>query len=182
MTRILLFIVCTLFFLRFSRRSLHKPKSHGFYRFFVFETILLLVLLNHPYWFAAPFSPHQLASWALLLASITFVVHSLLLLRRSGGHGVREEMPENLPFENTVRLVEVGLYRFIRHPMYSSLLFLAWGAFLKHVTPLTVVLVLLASGLLIVVAKVEERENMLFFGAAYAEYMRRTRMFIPWLL
>lgn len=105
-----------------------------------------------------------------------------MMLKQSGGHGEREDMPENFSFENTVHVVEAGLYRFIRHPMYSSLLFLAWGAFFKHITLLNIVLILAVSGLLIAVAKVEERENVRFFGAAYESYMQRTKMFIPWIL
>jgi protein-S-isoprenylcysteine O-methyltransferase Ste14 len=35
---------------------------------------------------------------------------------------------------------------------------------------------------LIIAAKVEESENRDFFGAPYGDYMRRTKMFIPFLL
>lgn len=182
MIRIALFIIFTLFFIRFSWRALTNSRAHGFYRFFVFEGILLLVLLNYPYWFQDPFSPTHLLSWSLLLTSIVFIINSLMMLRQSGGNAEREDMPENLAFENTVHVVKVGLYRSIRHPMYSSLLFLAWGAFFKHITPLNIALILSVSGLLIAVAKVEERENVTFFGAAYESYMQRTKMFIPWLL
>ncbi len=182
MLRIIIFIVCTLLLVRFSWRALSNPRIHGFYRFFVFEGILLLVLLNHPYWFQKPFSPQHLLSWFLLFTSIVFIIQSLKMLKQSGGHAEREEMPENLPFENTVHVVESGIYRFIRHPMYGSLLFLGWGAFLKHITPVNILLVLLVSGLLFAVAKVEEAENIRFFGAAYQDYMQRTRMFIPWIL
>jgi protein-S-isoprenylcysteine O-methyltransferase Ste14 len=156
--------------------------AHGFYRFFVFEGILLLILLNYPYWFKDPFSPPHLLSWLFVLTSICLIVHSLMTLKKSGGHAERQGMPENLAFENTVRVVEVGLYRYIRHPMYSSLLFLAWGAFFKHISPLNIVLILLISVLLITMAKVEELENIKFFGRAYEGYMQRTKMFIPWLL
>jgi protein-S-isoprenylcysteine O-methyltransferase Ste14 len=180
--RITLFIIFTLFFIRFSKRALSNSRTHGFYRFFVFEGVLLLVLLNYPYWFEDPFSPAHLLSWSLLLTSIVFIVNSLMMLKQSGGHAEREDMPENLSFENTVHVVEVGLYRSIRHPMYSSLLFLAWGAFFKHITLLNIVLILIVSGLLIAVAKVEERENIKVFGAAYECYMQRTKMFVPWLL
>ncbi len=31
-------------------------------------------------------------------------------------------------------------------------------------------------------ACVEERENMAFFGSAYADYQKQTRMFIPFIL
>lgn len=182
MIRIALFIICTLVILRISWRALRNPGAHGFYRFFVFEGLLLLILLNHPYWFRDPFSPPHLFSWVLLLASIFFVVQSLLMLKQAGGHGDREEMPENFSFENTVHVVEEGLYRYIRHPMYSSLLFLGWGAFLKHFTLLNTGLILMVSGFLIAAAKVEERENIRFFGPVYVDYMERTKMFIPWLL
>lgn len=182
MIRIGLFIICTLFFVRFSWRALGNPGSHGFYRFFVFEGLLLLVLLNHSYWFQDPFSPLHLFSWFLLGGSIFFVIYSFVMLKMRGGHGGREDMPENHSFENTVRIVEEGLYRYVRHPMYASLLFLGWGAFLKHITPLNIILVLLVSAFLIAVAKVEERENVRFFGATYLAYMQRTRMFIPGLL
>ena len=178
----ILFLVGSLFFLYVSRRSLLNPQSHGFFRFFVFEGILALVLLNHPYWFSNPFSVLHLLSWLLLATSICFVIQSLIMLKKRGGHAERGDTPENHAFENTVNVVEEGLYRYIRHPMYSSLLFLGWGAFLKQVTPLSWGLILLVSGFLVVAARVEERENIRFFGAAYEAYMKRSRMFIPWLL
>ncbi len=182
MTRIILFIVATLFFLYISRRSLLNPQSHGFYRFFVFEGNLSLILLNHPYWFSDPFSPLHVLSWVLLLISICFISQSLMMLKKSGGHGDRPDTPENHSFENTVNVVDIGLYRYIRHPMYSSLLFLGWGACLKNLTPLTLGLVLVISGFIVAAARVEERENIRFFGSPYKAYIKRSRMFIPWLL
>ena len=182
MIRIVLFFLGSLFLLYFSRRSLVKPGTHGFYRFFAFEGILLLVLINHPYWFSNLFSPLHVLSWLLLVASIYFVIQSVLMLKKQGGHAAREEMPENHSFENTVNVVDDGLYKYIRHPMYSSLLFLGWGAFLKQITPLTVILVLFVTGFLIAAARVEEKENIRFFGNIYVEYMKRSKMFVPWLL
>ncbi len=182
MTRIVLFTVGTLFFLYVSRRSLLNPKTHGFYRFFVFEGNLALVLLNHPYWFVDPSSPLHVLSWLLLAVSISFIVQALMMLKKRGGHGDRPDAPENHPFENTVNVVDTGLYRYIRHPMYSSLLFLGWGACLKNITPLTVGLVLGVSAFLFLAARVEERENIRFFGSSYRAYMKRSRMFVPWFL
>ena len=181
MTRIILFVLCSMFFLRISWRALKNPGTHGFYRFFIFEGILLLVLLNHPHWFSDPFSTMHLLSWFFLVLSIVFIVQSLIMLKRKGGHAKRVDMPENFGFENTVNVVETGLYHYVRHPMYSSLLFLGWGAFFKHITPLNIVLIVVVSALLVIVAKVEEQENIPYFGKAYEKYMRRTKMFIPWL-
>ncbi len=182
MIRIILFVFGSLFFLHVSRRSLGNPSSHGFYRFFAFEGILALVLLNHPYWFRDPFSPIHCISWLFLVAAVLFIAQSLFMLKKKGGHAVRRDMPENHSFENTVNVVENGLYRYVRHPMYSSLLFLGWGAFLKNISPLTGLLIVLVSGFIIAAARVEEQENIQFFGTAYREYMKRSRMFLPWLI
>ncbi len=78
--------------------------------------------------------------------------------------------------------MEVGLYRYIRHPLYASLMLFAWGVFFKGVDSLGGSLALMATVLLVATARYEERFNIDRFGAAYAEYMRRTKMFVPFLL
>jgi len=85
-------------------------------------------------------------------------------------------------WENTEELVTKGIYRYVRHPMYSSLLFLAWGALLKSITLGTVILAGVATLALVVTAKAEEAENLSRFGEEYRNYMRRTRLFVPFLL
>ncbi len=177
--RIVVFILATLFFLQVSRRALQNPGSHGFYRFFVFETILLLALLNQPYWFVDPFSFFHFFSWCFLAFSVCLIVRSLWALKQRGGYAERQNMPENHAFENTVNVVEEGVYRSIRHPMYSSLLFLAWGAYLKNTSFLASILVLTATFFLFIAARVEEGENIRFFGKNYKEYMKRSKMFVP---
>jgi protein-S-isoprenylcysteine O-methyltransferase Ste14 len=66
--------------------------------------------------------------------------------------------------------------------MYSSLLFLAWGAVLKSLTISTLVLGVGASLALMATAKAEEIENLTRFGEEYRGYMQRTRRFVPFLL
>jgi protein-S-isoprenylcysteine O-methyltransferase Ste14 len=165
-----------------SRRSLLRPSSHGFFRFFAFEAILVLIVLNAPKWFVLPFVVRQLVSWVLLCASAVIAVSGFVLLRRLGQpRPVADDSPL-FAIENTSKLVTSGIYRYIRHPLYASLLFLAWGAFLKAVSPPTVVLVALASVALVATAKAEEAENVVRFGPAYRDYMARTRLFIPFVL
>lgn len=156
-----------------SRATLRDPAAHGFYRLFAFIAILALILLNVPFWFASPFSLRQIASWLLLLASLCMVLGGFaLLLRRGRPSGA---------FENTTRLVTTGLYRYIRHPLYSSLLFLAWGAALKQISWPALLLTTAASLFLWATARVEEGENLSRFGEDYAYYMAHTRRFIPFL-
>ena len=156
-----------------SWQFLRNPRSHGFYRFFAFESILILILLNLDNWISDPFSVHQIVSWLLLLASIVLAAHGFYLLHVIG-------RPKN-GIENTTTLVMVGAYKYIRHPLYSSLLFLAWGVFFKDVSLLGGILASVATAFLIVTAKMEEAENIQKFGAEYAAYIKSTRMFIPFL-
>ena len=72
-----------------------------------------------------------------------------------------------------------GAYRYIRHPMYAALLFLAWGAFLKHSSVASVALVSGASTMLWLTALRDEAECRMYFGAAYAEYMKTSKRFVP---
>jgi len=165
----------------FSRRTLAYPASHGFYRFFAWESIAVLIILNLPYWFDSPASALQLLSWALLAASIGLGLSGFLLLRRLGGIRTPGTVGPNFAFENTSRLVTSGAYRYLRHPLYGSLLFLGWGAYLKSPSRESSVTVFCASLFLFITARVEESENLARFGEPYALYMKQSWMFIPHL-
>jgi protein-S-isoprenylcysteine O-methyltransferase Ste14 len=168
--------------IQLSWRSLRDVGSHGFYRFFAFELLSALILLNVPVWFRDPLSARQLVSWFLGVASIGLAVEGFRLLRVIGKPAPTAARSTHLPFENTTTLVTVGAYRFIRHPLYASLLALVGCAYLKNPFAVNgIVLALSASGFLIATSVAEERENLVRFGAAYAAYMKRTRRFLPFL-
>ena len=182
MLKLAIFVVVSAVFATISRASLPAPRSHGFYRFFAWECILGLFLLNVEVWFRDPFSAPQLISWFLLIVGTFLVLHGVYLLRRMGKPDDARQDAPLLAFEKTTTLVVEGIYRYIRHPMYSSLLFLAWGIFFKDVMSWAGIgLVAAATFFLTMTAKAEEGEDIRFFGAAYQEYMKRTRMFVPFL-
>lgn len=165
-----------------SRRSLRQLSSHGFYRFLAWEAILALVLLNLERWFVDPFSWYQIISWILLFTSFVPVIWGVQLLRRAGKPASQREDSTLFEFEKTTQLVTTGIYHYIRHPLYSSLVFLAWGTFFKQ--PFSVWglgLALLATLFLRLTAGAEEAENIRFFGDEYRQYMQRSRMFIPYV-
>ncbi len=176
------FAVLSIPILWMSRRSLLHPTSHGFSRFFAFEAILALVVLNAPHWFAHPFGAQQLVSWLLLFVSAILVAWGVVLLRRFGRSRPTTEVSPVFEWENTKSLVTTGVYRYIRHPMYSSLLFLAWGALLKSVSISTLVLAGVTTLAIATTAKVEEAENVDRFGQEYRDYMKKTRRFVPFVL
>ena len=174
MVKLIVLAVVSLGIIILSLPSLRNPRSHGFYRFFAFESLLLLILLNIDVWYLNPFGLFQIMSWILLCSSLGLAIHGFYLLRVIG------KPREN--FENTTHLVVVGAYKLIRHPLYSSLLLLAWGTFLKDCSMSTILLIAITTIFLFATAKAEESENLKKFGPEYADYVNSTKMFIPYVV
>ncbi|HEX8993527.1 MAG TPA: isoprenylcysteine carboxylmethyltransferase family protein [Anaerolineales bacterium] len=182
MWQLVVFVVVSCGLVYISRRSLTRPRSHGFYRFLAWEFLLALLLLNASSWFDNAAAWYQLVSWLLLLVSIIPLVLGVAALRRMGRPDALDRTePELLGFERTTRLVTDGIYKHIRHPLYSSLLLLGWGIFFKSPSYLDAALVLIATLLLVATARTDEAECMRVFGVEYGLYMKRSRMFIPYL-
>ena len=138
----------------------------------MFEGILALVLMNEEAWFNAPGSPVRTVSWLVFALSIYLAIAGFTLLRSRGrpqGH-----------FESTTALVTNGVYR---HPMYASLFLLATGVALKRPTywPAIAVYAIVVVAVYLT-AKAEEQDTLAAFGAAYATYMKTSKMFIPFVL
>ena len=165
-----------------SRASLRNPKSHGFYRFIAWEWMLLLVVYNLDGWYDAPRTWDQAVSGILMGISLLLFVTSYTTLRQFGQPDRNRNDVPLLVFEKTTMLVTSGVYRHIRHPMYSSLLFLDWGLFFKQMSWLSGSAALIATFFLVWASLVEERENIRYFGAGYREYMKSSNRYIPFLL
>ena len=182
MFKLIVFFVSSAALIYLSRASLRAPRYHGFYRFFAAEFILALVLLNLDRWFQDPFSLHQIASWLLLAVSIALVVHGAYLLKVVGKPDSRrsDEVPL-AGIEKTTSLVTVGAYKYIRHPIYSSGFYGVWGVFFKDPSWPGFIFALAATTFWVVTAKIEEAECIRYFGPPYRDYMKRTKMFVPFL-
>jgi protein-S-isoprenylcysteine O-methyltransferase Ste14 len=153
--------------------SIRYKRYHGITRFFAFESVFLLVLLNRKVWFRTPFSITQILSWMLLLASAYLAIAGYIMLKRLGRPSIN--------FENTSVLVNTGLYKFIRHPLYLSILLFGTGVVLKQAGIFQICLGILNLTAIYLTARIEEKEMMAKFGGEYRNYMRQTKMFIPFL-
>ena len=178
----IIFIIASAILLWVSRKNLLQPRSHGFYRFLAWECMLLLLLRNYSFWFDSRFAWYQLLSWCLLFLSIVFVVLGSIQLRQHGAATSQRDHENLLSFEKTSKLVSTGIYRYISHPLYGSLLLLTWGLFFKQpFSLLGISLALIASSFLVLTAKIEEQENRAYFGEAYVTYQGSTKRFLPWV-
>ncbi|MBN2258722.1 MAG: isoprenylcysteine carboxylmethyltransferase family protein [Anaerolineaceae bacterium] len=164
----------SVFLFLYSRPYLKDPRKHGFYRFFGWELTLFLVVINLPVWFVDPSSPNQISSWILLMLCIIVFVVGFLQITRYG-------KPSGF-FENTTTLVKTGIFQFIRHPLYTSLTLLTWGAALKNPDLLSVSTGVAATVCYYFTARVQEEEMIHKLGESYREYIRQTKMFIPFVI
>jgi protein-S-isoprenylcysteine O-methyltransferase Ste14 len=165
----------TIFLMLFSWfLSIKYKRYHGIARFFAFESVFILVMLNIKVWFVTPFSIPQVISWILLILSAYIVASGYLTLKRKG-------KPDS-NFENTSVLVKTGLYGYIRHPLYLSIFLLGTGIMMKQTGILQISLEIINIIAIYLTARIEEKEMIDKFGDEYRDYMIDTKMFIPFLL
>lgn len=153
--------------------SIRAERYHGIARFFAFESILVLLLLNAKFWFRDPWSFPHVLSWLFLFGSIPPVVWGAVVLIKTG-------RPKG-QLENTTRLVTSGIYRWIRHPIYASAGALGLGVYFKDVTGTTSALAAVLLLSVVATAVVEEKELRAKFGPEYAAYSETTKRFIPFV-
>jgi protein-S-isoprenylcysteine O-methyltransferase Ste14 len=181
MLKLIVFLLGSLGLFILARNALKEHHLYAFPRFFAFEAILGLVVLNAGRWFVQPFAINQIISWLLLITSTLLAVLSFRILHSLGAPADNTQDSGKQSFEKTTRLVTLGPYRLIRHPLYASLLYLAWGIALKQISLVTILLGIIASLALILTAVYEERECLVKFGDEYVSYMRHTKRFIPFV-
>ncbi len=165
-----------------SWRTLFNIKSHGFYRFFSWECIAWLFASNYKYWFNNPFSINQIFSWLFLIISGYLVVIGVILIKKTGKPNIDRNDKTLYQIEQTIYLIDKGIYKYIRHPLYSSLLFLAWGILFKNITFELLFTALISTTFLYFTAIYEEKECIVFFGNKYIEYMKKSKRFIPFVI
>ncbi|MCX6239498.1 MAG: isoprenylcysteine carboxylmethyltransferase family protein [Bacteroidia bacterium] len=182
MEKLVIFGILSLPVVYLSWRTLFTIESHGFYRFFSWECIIWLFVSNYKYWFVDAFSIKQIFSWIFLFYSVYLIIAGVALMKKKGKPVKNRDEKELFQFEKTSELIDTGIFRYIRHPLYSSLLFLTWGIFLKNTTNLLLFVALSSSVFLYLTAIFDEKECIRFFGDQYREYMKRSKRFIPFVI
>ena len=109
-------------------------------------------------------------SWISLLGSLYLVISAFNMIGLTKAAGK----------DDSGELIDSGIYGKIRHPLYSSLLFLALGAYMKKPALFSSILMFGVIFTLLATVKAEEEIDQHKFGARYEAYRQKTRMFIPY--
>jgi protein-S-isoprenylcysteine O-methyltransferase Ste14 len=173
--RIAVFAAAGLLILMKFRRHLFLFNTHAPYVFVAFQLILALMFLNMPLVFEGPLRRWpQALSWLLLITSAAFAVGGFAAIKRYG--------KAEGDWEATTDLVKRGVFRYIRHPLYSSLMQLSVGFLLQDMNWLSFTLCLFSLVFLAAASLVEEKENIDKFGGLYRAYAAETRLYVPFIL
>jgi protein-S-isoprenylcysteine O-methyltransferase Ste14 len=135
-----------------------------------------LVYIFYPAYLA--WAEFPLPQWARWLGTLLSIASLSLLWWVQWALGVHFDTTLHVQAEH--RLVTHGPYRWVRHPMYTSLFLMGLG-FLLLTANWMIGGLMLASVALLVWVRLRGEEDLLIdtFGEQYREYMQRTGRFLP---
>ena len=82
-------------------------------------------------------------------------------------------------YKENQELVTTGPYRFVRHPIYTSMILMFIGTILYYGFLFISIILVIAAINFILRARKEEAIMIKLFGEKYTDYMKRTKRFIP---
>ncbi len=152
----------------FNTRRMHLPDWLLTWSLVILQFTMLGILL-----FTGPVIPRPTASWVLVIIGSVIILWAIQSIRLG-----------NLSILPFVReggyMVAKGPYKYIRHPMYTGLIFIAWGLVANEITVLRTICALILTLVLIVKLQIEEEYLKKSFPP-YQEYQQRTKRLFPFI-
>ena len=153
------------------------PKSSGI-GFVVVQAVLLGILFFGPSHLNADASNAQPNNLLLWFGYGTFILGTVIALMAAINLG-KNLTPLPRPKDNAV-LIQDGLYRFVRHPIYFGVIVLSFGWGLIQQSTLVWLYVVIIAIFFDIKSRKEEQWLVERFSA-YADYQGRVRKLIPWV-
>ncbi|HEX2666839.1 MAG TPA: isoprenylcysteine carboxylmethyltransferase family protein [Gammaproteobacteria bacterium] len=149
----------------------------------VFMGLLLgFVLLLAPWWLGPFFGRRILPDDRLLYAAGVFLLLCGVCLAFWARHTLGTNWSGRVTIKENHELVTRGPYRFVRHPIYTGVLFAFTGTTLAlgwmgDLFAIALMLAIFAHKI-----RLEEKVMDQHFGAKYADYRKQTKTLIPFLI
>jgi protein-S-isoprenylcysteine O-methyltransferase Ste14 len=154
-----------------------SPKGNGI-GFVVVQAILLGLLFFGPSHLNSDASINPPMGLLLWFGYGIFILGTIIALIAAVNLG-KNLTPLPRPKENAV-LIQVGLYRFVRHPIYFGVIMLSIGWGLIQQSTLVWIYVLIIAIFFDIKSRKEEQWLVERFST-YADYQGRVRKLIPWV-
>lgn len=152
----------------FNTRRMRMPDWLLTWTMVILQFSMLGLLL-----FTGPILPRETASLVLYIIGGIIILWAIQSIRLG-----------NLSILPFVReggyMVAKGPYKYIRHPMYTGLIFIAWGLVANEITILRILCALVLTLVLIVKLHVEEEYLKRSFPP-YLDYQKRTKKLFPFI-
>jgi protein-S-isoprenylcysteine O-methyltransferase Ste14 len=142
-----------------------------------FLVMVLLVLTDLGYF--------QIDGWMLYGLAIPGALFILLgtVVNMAGRYELKGNWGNQIRIYKDHSLITTGIYRYIRHPLYSSTIMMLIGfAFLFQNVLVLVLVCFVFIPFMVYRARQEETELKAVFGEAFIQYQARTGMLIPRIL
>ncbi len=140
-------------------------------KYLFYAQIILLLLLFY-------FGDFTLVFASMLLV-VPFTIGIILALWAYYNMGSKVYSPFPEPRKSS-KIIEGGPYKYIRHPMYTGLLLISIVLFLSRANFLSFFILVLFFYVLNEKAQLEEK-FLTKLHSQYAEYVSKTKMFVPFL-
>jgi protein-S-isoprenylcysteine O-methyltransferase Ste14 len=138
------------------------------------------VFLAPAYAYHWPAYPDFLDSWVVQVIGVILSVAGGVLFT-SAARALGRQMTPVIRVQQGHQLVQEGLFRYIRHPVYTAIIMVATGQTLFFLSLPVGLLTLVLVGLASYRARLEEDllKSPQAFGGAYESYAARTGRFLP---
>ncbi len=179
----LIFVALWLVSALFVKKSVsRRPNSSIIFRIALMIIIISLIKLGKSSWsrFVLPSGSSFHAS-----STLTIIASILTVLGLLGAIWSRIKLGTNwsgyVTYKEGHELVTTGPYRFVRHPIYTSMIMMFIGTALFYQSlPIAFFLAVIATFLILRMKREEEIMTKLF-GKEYADYVRTTKKIVPFI-
>ena len=179
----LIFLVVWVVSSFFAKKSVTK-RRWGWRWIFIIAIILFVVFINrgNNAYFARLFFTNQFfpATTIISIIAIIFAVAGLI-----GAVWARVYLGRNwsgyVTYKKKHELVTDGPYKYVRHPIYSSMMLMFIGTWLSFPTIYVSFMFLIYLSIFLWRKGKEEAIMIKLFGKKYKDYMKHTKALIPWV-
>jgi methanethiol S-methyltransferase len=143
----------------------------------ILPTLVLVMMLPDQPLYSIPL-PWLALTLAIQAAAALGLLHSVYITGAENFLGI-EQVLDPVKAAQPHRMTKTGLYRFVRHPLYTCSILIIW---LMPVMTMNILAFNLGATLYMTIgAFFEERKLLREFGGEYEEYRRHTPMLVPGL-